>query len=74
VRGREARRIHDLRHDVRPMIGDIHHVATVAKVPGNTKAAAMRYIHADEDAAAWASQGIGRGYRWRWSDADKSFR
>ena len=28
------------------MIGDTHHVATVAKVLGNTKAAAMRYIPA----------------------------
>ena len=41
------------------MIGDTHHVATVAKVLGNTKAAAMRYIRADEDAASRASQGIG---------------
>ena len=41
------------------MIGDIHNVATVAKVLGNTKAAAMRYIHADEDAVVRASKGIG---------------
>jgi hypothetical protein len=37
------------------MIGDTHNVATVAKVLGNTKVA----IHADEDAASLASQGIG---------------
>ena len=41
------------------MIGDTHHVATVAKVLGNTKATAMRYIRADEDAASRASQAIG---------------
>jgi hypothetical protein len=33
------------------MIGDTHHVATVTKVLGNTKAAAMRYIYAHSDAA-----------------------
>ena len=31
----------------------------MAKVLGNTKAAAMRYIHADEDVTNRASQGIG---------------
>ena len=41
------------------MIGDTHHVATVAKLLGNTKAAARRYIHADDDAASRASQGVG---------------
>ena len=41
------------------MIGDTPHVATVAKVLGNTKAAAMRYVPADEDAASQASQRIG---------------
>ena len=41
------------------MIGDTHHVATVAKVLSNTEAAAMRYILADDDAAERASQGIG---------------
>lgn len=53
-------RIHDLRHHVGSMVGDTHHVATVAKVLGNTKAAAMRYIHADEDAASRASEEIGQ--------------
>jgi predicted transcriptional regulator len=41
------------------MVGDSHHLATVAKVLGNTKAAAMRYIHADKDAASRASQEVG---------------
>ena len=41
------------------MTGDAHHVTAVARVLGNTKAAAMRYIHADEDVAGRASQGIG---------------
>jgi hypothetical protein len=40
------------------MNGDTHYVVTAAKVLGNTKAAAMRYIHADEDAAEGASNGI----------------
>lgn len=38
------------------MIGDTHHVATVTKLLGDTKAAAMRYIHADEDAAGRVSE------------------
>jgi integrase len=57
--GLKGVRIHDLRHHVGSMIGDTHHVATVAKVLGNTKAAAMRYIHADDDAAQMASKGVG---------------
>ena len=34
------------------MIGATHHVTTVATVMANTKAAAMRDIHADEGAAS----------------------
>jgi len=41
------------------MVGNTHHVATVAKVLGNTKAAAMRYVHADDEAAGRASRAVG---------------
>ena len=57
--GLDGVRIHDLRHHVGSMVGDNHHVATVAKVLGNTKAAAMRYVHADDEAAGRASRAVG---------------
>lgn len=55
----DAMRIHDFRHHVGSTIGDSYHVATVAKVLGNTKAAAMRYVHADDSAAERASEQVG---------------
>jgi hypothetical protein len=48
-----------LGHRVGSIIGDTHHVATVATVLGNAEAAVMLYIHADDDASSRASQEVG---------------
>ena len=58
--GLEKVRIHDLRHHVGSMIGDNYHVATVAKILGNTKAAAMRYIHAGDAAVDQAASELSK--------------
>jgi integrase len=55
-------RIHDLRHHVGSLIGDEYQVADVAKVLGNTKTAAMRYIHSG-DLAEQAADLVGKNVR-----------
>ena len=46
------------------MIGDTHHVAVVAPVLGDTKAAAIRYIHVDEEGRR-PSDAMGAGWWWQ---------
>jgi integrase len=56
--GLDGVRIHDLRHHVGSTVGDNFHVGTVAAILGNTKAAAMRYIHEGKEATQQAAKGI----------------